>query len=212
MSRTSKLFLLRPRVERSPSNKTNGDKLPLLLSLGGDAAEQRNANIKLAWFFSVFALLFLLVNHLDRGKNGTNANLGPDSTTLVSLTLSPPVRLSEGTGFSVRFRLSNRGTRSVLYPISRTASIPIGELVARKSPSSEWVSLSPTPSQRVLAGQEFTDSNLAWIEMPPGGWVEGYFHDADQAPGEHAYAIYVKTARDASEIRIVSMSYSSPAY
>ena len=127
MSRTSKFFVFRPWVEPSHSKNTNGDKLRLLSSPEGDAAEQRNANIKLAWFFSVVALFFLVVNHLGCVKNGEDANLGTDSTR-VTLTLSPPVRSGEGAGFSVRFRLSNSGNNSVFYPISRTASIPIGEL------------------------------------------------------------------------------------
>ena len=211
MSRTSKFFVFRPWVEPSHSKNTNGDKLRLLSSPEGDAAEQRNANIKLAWFFSVVALFFLVVNHLGCVKNGEDANLGTDSTR-VTLTPSPLVRSGEGAGFSVRFRLSNNGNHSVFYPISRTASIPIGELLTRESPSSEWVSLSRAPRQRVLAVQEFTDSNVAWMEMPPGGWVDGNFRDAGEAPEEHAYATYVKTARDASGIRIVSTSYSSSAH
>jgi len=50
-----------------------------------------------------------------------------------------------------------------------------------------------------------------WVEMPPGGWVDGEFHDPGESPGEHAYAIYVKPARDVSVIRIVSNSYPSLA-
>jgi len=50
-----------------------------------------------------------------------------------------------------------------------------------------------------------------WIEMPPGGWIDGEFQDTVEFPGEHAYVIYVKPARDASGIRIVSNSYPSLA-
>ena len=55
------------------------------------------------------------------------------------------------------------------------------------------------------------DPNLMWIEMPPGGWIDGEFQDTVEFPGEHAYVIYVKPARDASGIRIVSNSYPSLA-
>ena len=58
--------------------------------------------------------------------------------------------------------------------------------------------------------QEFGNSNLMWIEMPPGGWVDGEFPDPGESPDEHAYAIYVKTDRDANGIRIVSKSYVCP--
>jgi len=173
-----------------------------------DAAGERTTNIKVAWFFAVVALLFVLADYLGRVKNGIDANLGADSIARVSLTLSPPVR--DQAGFSVRFRLGNRENHSVFYPTSRTTRAPIGELVARTPPSSEWMSLSSASKQRVPAAQELMDSDLIWIEMLPGGWVNGEFHDAGESPEEHAYVIYVKTARDANAIRIVSKSYASP--
>ena len=55
------------------------------------------------------------------------------------------------------------------------------------------------------------DSNFTWIELPPGGWVDGEFHDPGESPEEHAYVMYVKPARDAKGIRIVSKSYPSLA-
>jgi len=55
------------------------------------------------------------------------------------------------------------------------------------------------------------DSNLKWIEMPPGGWVDGEFQDAGDSQEEHAYVIYVKPARDANGVRIISKSLASPA-
>jgi hypothetical protein len=54
-------------------------------------------------------------------------------------------------------------------------------------------------------------SNLTWIEMPPGGWVDGEFHDGGESPEEHAYVIYVKLARDADVSRIISQPYTSSA-
>ena len=211
MSGRPRFSVFRPWVEPSPSKKTNGDRLRLFSPPDGDAPEERKANIKLAGFFAVVALLFVLANHLGRVKDRTDANLGLDSTALVSLTLSPPERSGNRAGFSVRFRLSNRGNHSVFYPTGTTTSVPIGQPVARTSPSSDWISLSSTSKQRIPAVQEFTDSNLAWIEMPPGGWVDGEFHDAGESPEEHAYMIYVKPARDAKGIRIVSKSYPSLA-
>jgi hypothetical protein len=111
----------------------------------------------------------------------------------------------------VRFRLSNRANHSVFYPLGTTTSMPIGQLVARASPSSDWMRLSSTSKQRVSAVQEFMDSNLTWIEMPPGGWVDGEFQDAGESLEEHAYVIYVKPARNANASRVISNSYLSPA-
>jgi hypothetical protein len=210
MSGRHKFSVFRPWVQPSLSKKKNGDKLRLLTPSDGDVGKERKANIKLAWFFALVALLFVLANHLGRMQERTDANLGPDSTALVSLTLSPPQRSGNRAGFSVRFHLSNRGNHSVFYPMDTTTSVPIGQLVARGSPSSEWVSLSSSSKQRLSAVQEFTDSNLTLIEMPPGGWVDGEFPDTGESPEEHAYVIYVKPTRDARGIRIVSKSYASP--
>jgi hypothetical protein len=128
----------------------------------------------------------------------------------VSLTLSPPQRSGNRAGFSVRFRLGNGGNHSAFYPVDRTTGVPSGQLVARTSPSSEWLRLSGTSKQGLPAVQEFGNSNLIWIEMPPGGWVDGEFPDPGESPDEYAYAIYVKTDRDANGIRIVSKSYVCP--
>ena len=90
-------------------------------------------------------------------------------------------------------------------------NVPLGQIVARTSPSSEWISPATTSEQPVSAVAEFMDTNLTWIEMPPGGWVDGEFQDRGESPGEHAYVIHVKPARDASGIRIISNSYHSLA-
>jgi hypothetical protein len=209
MSGRPKFSLFRAWVQPPLSKKTDGDRLRLLSSPEVDAAKERATNIKVAWFFGVVALLLVLADYLGRVKNGIDANVGPDSTARVSLTLSSPVK--KQAGFSVRFRLSNRENHSIFYPTSRTTNAPIGELVARTPLSSEWTrSSGSSKEQGVLAVQQSTDSNLAWIEMPPGGWVDGEFQDAGESVEEHAYVIYVKTARDANGIRIDSKSYASP--
>jgi hypothetical protein len=156
-------------------------------------------------------LLFVLANHLGRVTDRRDTNLGPDSTALVSLTLSFPQRSGGLAGFSVQFRLSNRGNHPVFYPVRSATNEPIGQLVGRTSPSSEWMSLADTSKHRVFAVQESMDSNLSWIEMPPGGWVDGEFFDVGESPGEHAYVIYVKPARDLNGSRIISQSYTSSA-
>ena len=211
MSDGPKFSFFRAWVEPSLSKKSNGDWLSLLSPPDGGEAKERQANIKLAGFFAVVALLSILAEHLGRAGNRTDANLGPDSTTLVSLTLSSPRRSGDRAGFSVRFRLSNRGNHSVFYPTGNRTIVPIGQLVTRASPSSNWIGSSSTSYQQVAGVQELIDANLTWIEMPPGGRVDGEFHDAGESPEEHAYMIYVKPARVANGIGIVSKSYSSPA-
>ncbi len=209
MSGRPKFSVFRAWEQPSPSKKTNGDR-PYSLPKNNNDEEERQLNIKLAVFFTVVALLFVLAERLGRVQERTGTSVGPDSTALVSLTLSPPQRSGNRTGFSVRFRLSNHGNHSVFYPVNRTTSEPTGQLVARTSPSSEWMSLSSTLKQRLPAAREFVASNLTWIEMPAGGWVEGEFSDPGESPNEHAYVIYVKPERDAKGISIVSKSYVSP--
>ena len=209
MLRGPKFSLFRPWIQPSSFSKTNGDKLGLLSPVDGDAGQDRKANLKLAWFFGTVAVLFVLADQLGRVQKQTDANFALDSTALVTLKVWSPVGSGNGSGFSIRFRLSNRGNHSVFYPINTTTSAPVGQLVARTSPASDWTSLSSTSNERVAAVRNFTDQNLTWIEMPPSGWVDGEFPDTGKSPAEHAYAIYVKPRRDANGIRIVSNSYNS---
>ena len=211
MFRGPKFSVFLPWVEPSSSSKTNGDKQRLLSPNDGDASEERKANIKRAWFFATVAVLFVLANQLGHVRNASDSNSEPASAASVSLTLSRLERPRERVGFSVRFRLSNRGKHSIFYPMRAGTTVPIGQIVGRTSPSSEWISLSTTSKQQASPVSGFMDANLTWIEMPPGGWVDGEFHDANESSEEHAYVIYVKPARDVSVIKIVSNSYPSLA-
>ena len=209
MAWSPKFSLFRPWAGPSSSSKTNGDQLRLLIPDGGDAGQDRKANLKRAWFFGMVAVLFVLADQLGRVQKQTDANLAPDSTALVSLQVLSSMRSADGPGLSVRFRLSNRGNHSVFYPVSTATNAPIGQLVARRSPASDWISSSNSPNQSVAAVRDLTDSNLTWIEMPPGGWVDGEFPDTGKSPLEHAYVIYVKPTRNANGIKIVSNAYAS---
>ncbi len=207
MSGRAKSSMLRPWGE--PSAKTNGDALHFSLSVV-DATVERKTNLKRAWFFIGVALLFVFVNQLDHLKDTSHLNLDPFSASGVNLTLFAPERAGDGAGLSVRFRLSNQGNHSVFYPIGKTTKQLIGQVAARTSPSSDWMSLPGASNDREPALEETLDSSFAWIEMPPGGWVDGEFHDAGQSPEEHAYVIYGRPARDANQVRIVSNPYASP--
>ena len=211
MSGGPKFSLFRPWAEPSPLKKTNGDRLGLVPRSAGDASDARKANIKRAWFFITVAVLFVLADQLGHVKNASHSNSGLASAELVSLTLSPREGPGDRVGLSVRFRLSNRGNHSVFYPTRAGTNVPLGQIVTRTLPSSEWISLSTTSEEPISAVPGFMETNLTWVEMPPGGWVDGEFHDPGESPGEHAYVIYVKPARDASGIRIVSNSYPSLA-
>src|SRR6266849_8555627 len=113
MFRGPKFSVFLPWVEPSSSSKTNGDKQRLLSPNDGDASEERKANIKRAWFFATVALLFVLANQLGHVKNASDSNSAPASVASVSLTSSPREGPGDRIGFSVRFRLSNKGNHSV---------------------------------------------------------------------------------------------------
>jgi hypothetical protein len=167
MSGRSKFSVFRAWEQPSASKNTNGDS-PYSLPKNNNDEEERQLNLKLAVFFTVVAFLFALAERFGRVQEPTGTNLGADSTALVSLTLSPPRRSGNRAGFSVRFRRNNRGNHSIFYPMDITTSVPTGQLVARTSPSSEWMSLSGTLKQQLPAAREFVDSNLTWIENAPG--------------------------------------------
>lgn len=203
-----KLFRFHTWAKPSSAHGTNGNKLP---SLSEPDADEHQTSVKVAQFFILSALLFVLADYLGQVQDRTGANLVPDSTSQVQLILSRPERSGAGSGFTVRFRLINKGSQSVFYPTGTTAKVPFGQLVARASSTSDWMSLSATSKQLVPPVGGFGDSKLDWIEMPPGGWVDGDFQDAGESPEEHAYAIYVKVAREGNGIRIVSRPYSALA-
>lgn len=208
MSGGPKFFAFRTWTKPSSPNSTNGDRLT---SLPQPDVQERHTTVKVAQFFVLVALLCVLADYLSRVQDRTGANVGPDSMSLVNLILYPPERSEDTSGFTVRLRLSNNGNRPIFYPAGTTTSGPMGQLVARVSSTSDWTSLSGTAEQRVSGLEGFGDSNLKWIEMPPGGWVDGEFQDVGKSTKEHAYEIYVKVARDGKGIRIVSQPYFSLA-
>jgi hypothetical protein len=211
MSGRPRFSLFRAWVEPSLLKKTNGNRLGLPSLLDGDHGEEGKANVKRAWFFTTVAVLFILANQLGHVKNVSHSNSGPASGENVSLTLTPRDGPRDRVGLSVRFRLSNRGNHPIFYPMRAETNVPLGQIVTRTSPSSEWINSTTTSKQPVSSVLGFMDTKLTWIEMPPGGWVDGEFQDLGESPGDHAYVIYVKPARDASGIRIISNSYRALA-
>lgn len=97
------------------------------------------------------------------------------------------------------------GNHAVFYPVRPGTNVLLGQIVTRTFPSSEF--LSATSRQQGAAGPGYIDQNLAWIEMPPGGWVDGEFSEPGASAGEHAYAIFLKPSRNGDEVQVVSESY-----
>ena len=174
--------------------------------------EERKANLKHAFFFLAVASLLILADRLGRVGEAPNSNSSQPSLQGVTLVLHPRAHVESQVGLIVLFRLSNMGNHSVFYPVRPGTNAPVGQIVTRTSPSSEWMTLSATSQQQWSAGPEFIDRNLAWIEMPPGGWVDGEFSDPGESAGDHAYAIVLKPERTAAAVRITSQPLPQTPY
>lgn len=186
MNGKPKFSEFRAWVMCAPERKTNGDRLPLPSLADG---KERQTQIKVAQFLVLVALLFVLADQLGHIEERTDANFAPDSTALVNLILYPPQRLENSSKLIVRFRLSNKGNHTVFYPTGTMTSAPVGQLVAHAYSTSDWLSRPSNSEQRVPAAKDFKNSNLRWIEMPPGGWVDGQYRDVGESQEQHAYVI-----------------------
>ena len=87
MADKPKFTVFRAWVGRPPEKKTNGDRLRLPSQPDGRGQQ---TEVKVAQFFILVALLFVLADYLGRVQERTDANLGPDSTSLVHLILFLP--------------------------------------------------------------------------------------------------------------------------
>jgi hypothetical protein len=200
MSDQAKLPLFRLSTKPTSSENGNGRKSHLISTADAASGEERQANLKRVFFFLAIAFLLILASQLSRVGETPESSSTQAFGRGISLSLSPRRDGGNQIGFVVRFQLRNMGNRSLFYPTRPGTSVPVGQIVSRASGSIEWMTPSGTLKQLI-------DPNLAWIEMPPGGWVGGAFHDPEEFPGSHAYAIYVKPDRNADEILIVSEPY-----
>src|SRR5690349_15221937 len=106
MTGRPKFFRFHNWAKPSFAHGTNGNKLR---SLSEPDAHEHQTSVKVAQFFILSALLFVLADYLGRVQDRRSANLIPDSTSPVQLILTPPQKSGNGSGFTVRFRLSNKG-------------------------------------------------------------------------------------------------------
>jgi hypothetical protein len=208
MSDEMEFFSLPPSRKSSSLGNGNGHKHtpqfapPLEIRHDGG----RTVNLKYAVFYLVVAALLILADRLARVSEAPNSNSNRPALQDVSLVLHRQAHLESQAGFMVHFRLSNMGNRAVFYPVHPGTNVPVGQLVTRMSPSSGWTTLFTSPQQQRSTASE-TDRNLSWIEMPPGGWVDGEFSEPGKSAGEHAYAILLKADRNGGEARVVSEPY-----
>jgi hypothetical protein len=86
----------------------------------------------------------------------------------------------------------------------------VGQAVYRITGASEWMAF-PLPSKTAASSaQESIDQNAHWIEIPPGGWIDGQFQDPGWPGGDHAYAVDLKAEPNANIVRLMSPPYHLP--
>ncbi len=146
--------------------------------------------------------LLPLTDGADREERKANVKHAWFFTTVAVLFI-----LADQVGHVKNVSHSNSGLASAEH-VSLALS---PKIVTRTSPSSEWISPATVSKQPISAVPGLVDTNPTWIEMPPGGWVDGEFQDLGESPRDQAYVIYVKLAPDANSIRIISNSYYSLA-
>lgn len=111
-----------------------------------------------------------------------------------------------GGTYVVRFRLTNQGNQPIFYPASSDTNRPLGQIVYRVAPQSEWKPLSesePSPSSRA----QLNGRAVAWIEMPPGGWAAGEYEDPGSPAGDNAYELDLKIATGGKVSPLLSRAY-----
>jgi hypothetical protein len=183
---------------------------------GADGPHDRTQLLKFAIFYLIVAAILFATNEAaknlmaGRNKSQWQSNLGLD----LSLDRkSEPNRLGRnaaGEPYVVRFRLRNQGNQPIFYPVSTNTNRPVGHLVYRIAPGSDW-SLPSEPELSSGPAQLNANGHIAWVEMPPGGWADGEYDDRGSPAGEHAYELDLKFAADGRVRPLLSHPYPTSA-
>lgn len=181
---------------------------------GDDGLKDRTQLLKYATFYLAVAAILFVTN--QAAKNPVHSANQSQSPSNIHIDLSvahklEPNRLGRNTAgggtYVVRFRLTNEGNQPIFYPASPGTNRPIGQIVYRVAPQSDWKRLSesePPPSTRApLNGKR----QIAWIEMPPEGWADGEYEDPGSPAGEHALELELKVATDGKVSPLLSRTY-----
>jgi len=170
---------------------------------------ERERNLKYAIFCLSVAILLFAADQLAKHAP-TNSSL-LNSTINVRFDLffdrpsgnSSPHNPAESSGYYIRFRLENEGNRSIFYPIHPGTRDLLGHIVHRTAAQAPWVAL-PTPNSANSPVRQSIDQNPGWIEMLPGGWLDGQFCDPSWPGDDHAYAFDLRQAANPAVIHFVS--------
>jgi hypothetical protein len=184
-----------------------------ILDPGSATQEERKTYLKSALFFLTVAVLLIVARQIGRDgstRGQSTSMLDVKFDLSIQQTLGEVARdgyQSESGGKVVRFRLSNRGNHPVFYPVRPGTNVLVGHVVYRTTSDSEWMAVPWPTTSAVPNVKESDDQNLAWIEMPPGGWVDGQFQDLGWPDCDHAFAIDLKPESSAKIVGLISSSY-----
>lgn len=170
----------------------------------------RAHNLKYAIFYSTVAVLLILANQLAKypGAHANQPEAAPDIRLNLSISRESETARMENestaaASYVIRFRLTNQGNRPIYYPVDPTTNSPMGHIVYRAAPGSEWIPEKPTTAPSQTRG----GSDTAWVEMPPGGWVDGMYEDPGLPAGDHAYELELKISTNDKVTGLFSQPY-----
>lgn len=146
--------------------------------------------LKYAILYLVMAAIVFVTNQAAKNPMaGRNQSQSP-SNLHIDLSVArklEPNRLGSNAAFGgtyvVRFRLRNDGNQPIFYPVSRNTNRPIGHLVYRINSRSDWSLLSAPELSLSTPAQLNPKGQIAWVEMPPGGWADGEYDDPGSPAG-----------------------------
>jgi hypothetical protein len=189
------------------ASSTKNAKLRIhLISGNGMRRNQREAGpkdprqlLKYAIFYLVVAAILVVTNQNSKSPSAggvqseSAANLEIDFSVTRKLEPNHLAGAAATMGAHVvHFRFTNQGNRPIFYPISPNTNRPMGRVVYRIDPGSNWRPLSQPELSASGAAELKTNGAIDWIEMPPGGSAEGDYIDPGFPIGEHAYELDLK--------------------
>lgn len=190
---------------------SNGTGRQDVVDRDSEKQQEQARNLKFAIFYLAVGVLLFLANRVAKQPQADGNQPNAVLTAGLDLSVGKPEPTgndqTERATYAIRFRLTNRGNQSVFYPVYPGTNRPIGHLVYRVAPGSEWVALSWPKDPTSALARPSVEGKIDWVEMPPGGWVDGIYDDPGSPRGDHAYELDLKLASSDNVVRFVSHAY-----
>lgn len=179
-----------------------------------DGPKDQTQLLKYATFYLAVAVILLVANQAAKDPTApadlaqTTSNLHLDLSIAPKLEANPARSNATGGGtYIIHFRLANQGNLSIFYPVSPGTNHPMGQIVYRIAPGTEWGPLMAPALSASTPDEQNVKDRLAWVEMPPGGWADGEYEDPGFPTGDHAIVLDVKGAIDGKVSPLFSRAY-----